>query len=72
MKRSGNRSITFNHIFDNLDELKKKESLKMYEHYHKKEFCYRQVYKHYKKMHLGTNLTGISLTIVEPLLVEQH
>ena len=54
--------ICFNHIDKGMKPEEVDMLKKLYHHYHKKTWCYKKAYKHFKKINLGLHLTSIGLT----------
>ena len=54
--------FNFNHIDNELNQGEVDMLKKLYSHYHKKTWCYKKAYKHFKKINLSLNLIAIGLT----------
>ena len=52
----------FNHINNDLNQDEIDMLKKLYSHYHKKTWCYKIAYRHFKKIDIGLHLLAIGLT----------
>ena len=59
-----NDIFEFNHIDNLLSEDEIKTIKKFYEHYHKKFWCFKKTYKHFKILDESINTSGILLMII--------
>ena len=51
----------FNHIDNELNQDEIDMLKKLYSHYHKKTWCYKMAYRHFKKIDIGLHLLSLSL-----------
>ena len=57
----------FNHIDNPLSEDEIKTIKELYEYYHKKTWCFKKTYKHFKILDESINISGILLMIIRKI-----
>ena len=57
----------FNHIDESLSESEISPIKDFYKHYHKKYWCFKNSYKHFKRLDETISISGVCLVVVETI-----